>query len=369
MNLLLSMRISKYPLLNLFTLLCVFWLSPSLAVEYTVKPGDTLTAIARQYLPEEKKSDQNAIDEYVKQVVRDNPDLFPDENPDWLTPGMTMSIPDYKDPVEVASPPVIPPPKPEPPAKPEPPPVGTLVEFSGQGWLIGIDEIRKALFSGITVREGERILTDPQAKAKIEFVDGSSLILRPSSQVNIDEYDWDAQSQTGRSILSFIKGAFRAVSGLIADNNPDNYQIKTLVGAIGIRGTDFGARLCQQQTCVVEGGDQPVTLSEGIYVGVLQGSIALQSEDRETIVNDGEAIYQKDADSEPEPIDNVPGLIFDAAELESYGISAQIAEPEKPPPFYAAFLLDREGRVIRDRYGACIRSRNYRDDHYVPECE
>ena len=358
---LLSMRISIYPITYLLSLLCLLWLPVTMAVEYTVQPGDTLTGIAREYLPAESKNDQSAINEYVRQVVRDNPALFPDENPDLLTPGMTMNIPDYQAPVEeLPGPPVIPPPPPE--------PIGTLVEFSGQGWLIGIDQMRKALTSGITVFEGESILTGPQSKARIEFVDGSSITLRPSSQVNIDEFRWDAEQLIGRSILSFIKGAFRAVSGLIADNNPDDQEMKTLVGAIGIRGTDYGARLCQQQTCVVESGDQQLTLAEGIYIGVLQGSIAVQSDDRETLVNDGEAIYQKDADSKPEPVDNIPGLIFDAEELQSYGISTETTAPDKPSPYYDAFWLDREGRVLRDRWGRCIRTRNYRDNHYVPEC-
>ena len=184
------MRVSNYPVTYLLTLLCVFWLPASLAVEYTVQPGDTLTAIARQNLPAAKKTNQTAIDEYVRQVVRDNPSLFPDENPDWLTPGMTMSIPDYQDPVELPAPPVIAPPEPEP--EPEPEPIGNLIEFSGQGWLIGIDGLREALVAGMGVQQGERIQTGPQANARIEFVDGSSIILRPFSQVNIDEYRWDA---------------------------------------------------------------------------------------------------------------------------------------------------------------------------------
>ena len=132
-------------------------------------------------------------------------------------------------------------------------------------------------------------------------------------------------------MLSFIKGAFRAVSGLIANNNADDYAIQTMVGNIGIRGTDFGARLCQQQTCIVQTGDRQMNLSEGIYVGVLQGSIALQSEARETLVNRGQAIYQKDAASEPEPVDNLPGLIFDAEELLAYGITAITTPPPQPP--------------------------------------
>lgn len=353
------MRVSVLPVLHLLAIILAFWLPPLHAVEYTVQPGDTLTAIARKHLPGPKQNDQRAIDEYVRQVVRDNPTLFPDQNPDLLTPGMNLSMPGYREPTEVVS---------QPPVKPEQPIVGSLVELNGQGWLLHSDETREALVPGIAVRQGDRILTEVRTQARIEFIDDSSMTLRPSSQVNIDEFRWDQQSRTGRSLLSFIKGAFRAISGLIAKNNADDYAIQTMVGSIGIRGTDFGARLCQQQSCIVQTGDRQLSLSEGIYVGVLQGSIALQSEARETLVNRGEAIYQKDAASEPEPVDNLPGLIFDAEELQAYGIMATTAPPPQPS-FFGAFLLDSQGRVVRDHQGNCIRSRNYRPGHNVSGCE
>jgi hypothetical protein len=240
--------------------------------------------------------------------------------------------------------------------------IGSVVTLEGQGWIIHSDEKRDPIAVGTPLRQGDSIHTAPQSKVEVRFLDGSSVTVKPSSQINIEQYHWDEKSKSGISILEFIKGAFRAISGLIAKEDPDNYEFKTPVASIGVRGTDFGARSCDQQTCVTQTGNNSLTLSQGVYIGVLDGQIALTSNGSETLVSAGHAVFQKDADSAVKPVQNLPGLIFSAEELKTYAVEARV-------PYYAAFLLDNSGKPVRDSLGRCIRSSAYRTEHNVTECQ
>jgi hypothetical protein len=51
--------------------------------------------------------------------------------------------------------------------------------------------------------------------------------------------------ETSRAFFRLLKGGFRSVSGLIGKANHDDYRVSTPVATIGIRGTRYGARLCQ----------------------------------------------------------------------------------------------------------------------------
>ena len=255
--------------------------------------------------------------------------------------------------------------------------IGTVTKLNGQGWLLHPDESRQKLYIGLGVQQGDNILTNHQSTTEIEFLDGSSISLKQKSQIKINEYSWNQQNSSGRSIVNFLQGAFRAVSGLIAKNNELDYLVATPVATIGVRGTNFGARLCKQEICVVQSGDNNITISEGIYIGVLQGQIVAQSNNRETLVNEGEAIYQKNAASETKLVSNIPGLIFSTEELKTYLPAKKIADKtlskkksrKKKAPFLGAFWLNSMGDVVKDSQGKCIRSSSYRKNHHVTECK
>lgn len=55
----------------------------------------------------------------------------------------------------------------------------------------------------------------------------------------------ESEGETSRAFFRLVKGGFRSVSGLIGKVNQDDYRVSTPVATIGIRGTRYGARLCQ----------------------------------------------------------------------------------------------------------------------------
>ena len=370
------MRFFSLPSASILCAIFSLWLSQISADEYTVKAGDTLIGIAKQHIKRAQNENPMSIQAFVNQVVNDNPTKFINANPDHLSPGVKLQIPDLRpliqpEPVEVVA--DIPATTIKTTAV-----IGHVSKLSGQGWLLHTDETRQQLYVGLGVKQGDNILTNLQSRAQIEFIDGSNISLKQQSQIKISEYHWNQQDNSGRSIFNFLKGAFRAVSGLIAKNNQIDYSVITPVATIGVRGTNFGARLCNQEICELQSKDNNITISKGIYIGVLQGQIVAQSGEQQTQVKQGEAIYQKDALSQAKKVSNIPGLIFSAEELETYlpvqkkkKIEKTLKKtelPKKKEPFYGAFWLNSSGNVVKDGQGNCIRNGNYRKDHHVAEC-
>jgi len=373
-----AIRFFYLPAVKVLCTCCLLCFSPLWASEYIVKSGDTLSGIANQHLTVSNQNDRKAIRAFVDQILTNNLNQFPGANPDHLLSGMKLKIPEFK-PVIVSTS--------KPASKDTNSPflnsishadiIGHITTLNGQGWLLHPDESRQKLYTGLGVHQGDNVLTSYQSHTKIEFLDGSSISLNQNSQIEINEYHWNAQKQSGLSILKFLQGAFRAASGLIAKQTPDNYAVITPVATIGVRGTYFGARMCKQEICVVQLADNNITLSEGIYIGVLQGQIVSKSKNQETVINQGETYYQKNALAEAKPISNIPGLIFSAEEINEYSAAQnkkiKTAKSKKKlkqkVPFSSAFVRNGQGDIIKNNQGNCIRSSSYRENHNVSECQ
>ena len=103
----------------------------------------------------------------------------------------------------------------------------------------GVDrklERRSAIFNADTIRTGA------ESSAQFRFIDGALLAVSENSIVEVVDYRFDEESQTGRSWLNLIEGGLRTMTGTIGDNSAQDYELRTPVGTIGIRGTDFQLR-------------------------------------------------------------------------------------------------------------------------------
>lgn len=129
------------------------------------------------------------------------------------------------------------------------PPAGEVVFTSGVATAQRAGEPARVLGRTDALHEGEVVSTGSKAFAVLQFRDGSRMTLRPNTVFGIDQY---AHGGTEDSVLlRLFKGGLRAVTGLVAKRNPDGYRIATATVTIGIRGTDFDARLCESD-CGIE---------------------------------------------------------------------------------------------------------------------
>ncbi|AOT08515.1 FecR family protein [Pseudoalteromonas luteoviolacea] len=82
----------------------------------------------------------------------------------------------------------------------------------------------------------DTLKTGKQARAQLRFSDGTILTLGEQTQFIVDQFEHQDSSQAR---FSFLTGAFRVVTGKITKVTNPNFKIKTPMGSIGIRGTDF----------------------------------------------------------------------------------------------------------------------------------
>lgn len=84
----------------------------------------------------------------------------------------------------------------------------------------------------------DQVSTGAQSQAQFRMLDGALLALQSDTELLISEYKAGAADQQGSVVMELVKGGLRTVTGSIK-GEAGNYQLKTPVGSIGIRGTTF----------------------------------------------------------------------------------------------------------------------------------
>ena len=102
----------------------------------------------------------------------------------------------------------------------------------------------------------EIVNTDGASATQLMFLDQTNLTITPGSSVKIDKFVFDPNGKKGQVVFNVARGSMRFVTG---SQDPTDYQIKTPVATIGVRGTivDF------------------VTTSQGLAVELEDGSAAV----------------------------------------------------------------------------------------------
>lgn len=92
----------------------------------------------------------------------------------------------------------------------------------------------RALTVGAPIHQNERIETGANSVAQLLFSDQTTLSIGQRSQVTLDRYVYSGDRSAGEVAVTLGGGAMRFVTG---SQNPSNYQVRTPVATIGVRGT------------------------------------------------------------------------------------------------------------------------------------
>jgi hypothetical protein len=87
---------------------------------------------------------------------------------------------------------------------------------------------------GANIVHKERIHTTPSGTVQLLFVDKSTLSIAPNTNILIDEYVYDPNSNSGHMLTNLTEGALRFVGGALSHQG--EASITTQDAAIGIRG-------------------------------------------------------------------------------------------------------------------------------------
>jgi hypothetical protein len=85
----------------------------------------------------------------------------------------------------------------------------------------------------------DRIVTGPDSSASVVLRDDTTLVVGPSSRLDLKEFHFDGTTHEGGMLVSLLRGSMRMITGLIGKSNPDAVRVETQTATIGIRGTDF----------------------------------------------------------------------------------------------------------------------------------
>jgi hypothetical protein len=163
------------------------------------------------------------------------------------------------------------------------------VEFArGVGFAQSAGQLPRTLGKGMLLNEGDRLTTAEGSAAIIKLRDGTRMTLRPNSEMVVQQYQYKEGSADNSMVMQLLRGGFRAITGLISKSSANAAKVQTATATIGIRGTDFDARLCAQE-CRAESAK----VAEKPRANAVMASAKLVSSQGEISASDGAGVKRK----------------------------------------------------------------------------
>jgi hypothetical protein len=167
------------------------------------------------------------------------------------------------------------------------------VEFArGAGFAQTPGQGPRALGKGLAIKEGDRLTTAEGSTAIVKLQDGTRMTLRPGSEMVVQAYQFkESTPENNNMVMQLLRGGFRAVTGLISKGSPNAAKVQTATATIGIRGTDFDARICGPE-CKAEAG----RVNEKPRVNAVLASAKLVSSQGEVYATDNQGTRRRVVD-------------------------------------------------------------------------
>ncbi len=157
--------------------------------------------------------------------------------------------------------------------------VGRVQFVHGDVQIMGAGGDKRAMLQREAVYEGDTLISAKSGYAQLRMVDDAVIALRPDTVLRIDTYYYHASQHDGseRGFFFLLKGGFRAITGVIGQNNKQNYLVTTPVATIGIRGTDHEPMVIPPpapgETAIGEPGVYDLVNAGSAYIKTNQGSV------------------------------------------------------------------------------------------------
>jgi hypothetical protein len=156
---------------------------------------------------------------------------------------------------------------------------GVILAFTGKIEIThGTEKYTPAkhanLYSGDTINTGT-------GQVQIRFADGTLLTLYRDTKFSVDDYHY-GKGKDDRAKFSLLSGLMHTLTGHI---DKTNYQLKTRLATLGVRGTEYSAQL-----------------GEALKVSVDQGRVQLANAGGTVLVGAGQSIIITGPNAIPQPI-------------------------------------------------------------------
>lgn len=186
--------------------------------------------------------------------------------------------------------------------------VGSITHLSGTLTVRKADGSQRFLSVKSAVAEGDTLQTVQGTYARLRFDDGAEVVLRPDSQMKIEEFRFDeAKPDSDNMFFSLLKGGLRSVTGLLGRRSRDRVKVAAPSATIGIRGTHFGMLFCDNNcgNIPMPGGGAP---PNGLHVDVVDGSVSISNNAGQQVLNAGQFGYVRDTSTAPAAVPAQQGI-------------------------------------------------------------
>lgn len=185
---------------------------------------------------------------------------------------------------------------------------GTVTHLSGTLSVQRADGSVRILSQKSEVNPGDVLTTQRDSYAQVNFTDGSSMTMRPNTQLKVEQYNFvQDRPQEDNSFLRLVKGGLRTVTGLVGKRgNLDAYKIGTNTATIGIRGSSGDTLACTEGCAGVTSTSDK--MAPGDYHATYTGSYYMQNEGGIQVIGEGQFGFIKDPKSPPVILPGDPGL-------------------------------------------------------------
>ena len=187
--------------------------------------------------------------------------------------------------------------------------VGKAEFVLGKVQLVTINGQTILLKRGMGVNVGDKVVTKEKGQVMLRMIDKSKISVRPNSKIIIKNYSYKQNSKKDTAQYELLAGTFRAITGVIGKANKKAFKLKTPVGTLGIRGTDFVARYS----------------NDGFYVDVNAGGVRIANKTGVLDVNPGEYGHIADVGMSPVLVSELPKnmLVMNAANTKRKKLSME----------------------------------------------
>lgn len=229
--------------------------------------------------------------------------------------------------------------------------------LAGQAVAIDRTGASRPLKVGSAIYQGDLVETRAQSHAVLVFLDQGRVTLQPETRFAVERFRYEpARPGEGSSVVRLLKGGMRALTGLVAKNRPQSYEVQTVVATIGIRGTGFDA-FCTG-ACVSDGGPagkpppKPAVGESpgGLFVNTWQDAVIVKNAAGSQTVGVGETVQVTGADQPPLQLPEAPPFMRDAPGPRPDGIEFNMqqlfgggTESQSDPGLY---VLVKDGRIL-----------------------
>jgi len=166
--------------------------------------------------------------------------------------------------------------------------IGIIGAVSGK-----VNTQSRELKTGDKIYLNETIFAGKDSGTQILLLDQSTFTIGSESEVVMDTFIYDPDTNNGKIVASVKQGSLKVISGLISKKNPDSLTVKVPEGTLGSRGTEFQTMVSKKQTSTLligPGKNNTLGLRPGaVLVGNKLGSTLLNNPYSITTMQKGKA--------------------------------------------------------------------------------